>query len=174
MTNSTHAGPAAPPSKPQVPETVPSTADRAALVAVWALPLLAVALKVATPGWVLLFLVVGSPIVLALLVSGLVTFTSTFRRRSRVRATHGQVPALYRALAWVWGGAWVVAAFVVADAGDIGSMRSPLTVVAGLGEPDWYPTFQGLVLSLCITAIISAPLVTWIARSRAYAAPHAT
>ncbi|MGN8244420.1 hypothetical protein ACTHAM_001323 [Cellulomonas soli] len=173
MTNSTHAGPAAPP-KPRVPQTVPSTADRAALGAVWALPLLAVVLKVAVPGWVLLFLVIGSPIVLALLVSGLVTFTSTFRRRSRVRAAHGQVPPLYRALAWAWGGAWVLAAFVVADAGDIGPMRSPLTVVTGLGEPDWYPAFQGLVLSLCITVVIAAPVVTWIARARTPAIARTT
>lgn len=166
MTQPTPAGPAPTPVKPQVPLTVPSTADRAALVAVWALPLLAAVVKLTVPGWIVVIIILWSPVILAVLVAGIVTFVSTFRRRSRVRAALGVVPPVYHVLAWVWGAVFVVAAAVVADGGDVGGWSSPLLKITGLVEPDWYDAFAGPVLTGCVVAAVGIPVATWILRVR--------
>lgn len=164
MTNSTDTGPAAPPVKLQVPETVPSAADRAAFHAAWALPLLALVVKLTVPGWMVVILVFWSPVVLAVLAAGIVTFATTFRRRSRVRAVRGSVPRIFHVLAWVWAAAFVVAAAVIADGGDVGGWSSPLLEVTGLVEPDWYNAFAEPVLSACVAVVLGAPVVTWVLR----------
>ncbi|GAA4625793.1 hypothetical protein GCM10023113_20250 [Cellulomonas oligotrophica] len=160
------AGPVPAPVKPHVPLTVPSTADRAALVAVWALPLLAAVVKLTVPGWIVVIIILWSPVVLAVLVAGIVTFASTFRRRSRVRAALGVVPPVYHVLAWVWGAAFVIAAAVVADGGDVGGWSSPLLKITGLVEPDWYPTFADPVVTACVVAGVAIPVATWALRIR--------
>lgn len=151
--------PAPAPARPRVPETTPSAADTAALAASWALPLVALVAKLMQPGWIVVFLIVGSPLVLGVLAGGIASFAATFRRRSRVRAEHGSVRRAHHVLAWSWGAAWVVAALVVAEGGDSGPWSSILLTMLGATPPDWYTDVQGNVVLVCVVVACVLPFV---------------
>lgn len=159
-----------PPAPTQPPPTTPSTADRIALAAVWALPPTGALIEALSPGALVYYAVVWSPLLLGFLVTGLVLFTRTLRRRSPVRALHGRVPGVYHRLAWAWGLTWVLPPLVLidggeplvlTDGGDQTPWTSPLLQILGIAEPGWYYELQWLTAVAVAVLAVGVTVDIW-------------
>ena len=143
------------------------TADAVAFWAAVTLPVLGAVLKFVNGGWVLLAMLIWSPMILALWGSGVAVFRSTLGPRSDLRALLGHVPTNQRVLAWVWAVAMFLPGFVLLDGGDAQPLHAPLLSLIGLEQPDWYWTFEKIVMVPVAILAIGAPLTAWLLARRA-------
>ncbi len=150
------------PSTPDPREGNAATADTVAFWAAVALPVLGTVLKVVNGGWVLLALLLWSPLIVIIWGTGLAIFRGTLGPRSDLRALLGRVPTHHRVLAWVWAVAMFLPGFVLLDGGDAPPLRAPLLTLLGLDQPDWYWTFQDVVMLTVAVLAVGAPLAAWL------------
>lgn len=143
-------------------ELTPTRAEWTALTAVWVLPVVGGILKIANPGWVLIGVIMWSPVIALVYLAGGVVFRLSLGRRSELRATRGSVPRRYRVLAWTWAVAFFLPGFVLVDGDDSFPLHSALLSLIGLEQPDWYWGFQDVVMIAVAVGLLGGTVAAWV------------
>ena len=142
-----------------------TAASCAAVVAVWAGVVGGIVLKAAFGGWMLLVIMIGSPILVGIPVLGAACVTHALVACSSTRRRYAVVPRRYVAAAWAIGAGMFVAGAVLPDGGDDEPARSAVSAALGLdtASDSWFPVSQ---VAWLVAAVAAALAVWWVAADR--------
>jgi hypothetical protein len=140
-------------------------------IALLVLPLVALLLKVASPGWVMVIIVIfgGIPMLGAYSFAIVVAVTGFFRRTGRfrddtLRSLRGRFSA------WLHGASLVLAAFFVTDVGDSAGAYSPFMTLFGLSDTGLVQSLSDILTVIFLVTSIGAYVwlvVEWALAGRA-------
>jgi len=142
-----------------------SRADVLAVAGMWIGVVAGIMLKFSFGGWMVLAIMLYSPLILGLPVLGASLLNHALVGHSSTRRRYGFAPRRFRVAAWTIGAGILVAGSTLPDGGDDDAGTSAVTALLGIGAPS--DAWANLAITGWWAAAIASVLVIgWVVSDR--------